>query len=107
MANGNDELGPPGTPAYLRIFLAVLKTSGPTVVIALILVWFMLTNVAGGLNTLENKMDTAAVTMGAFAAEQRAFNARRELQLDVQLRIMRTICSNGAKTDAALKACME
>ena len=106
MANGDDVV-PPGTPAYLRLFLAVLKTSGPTVVIALILIWYMVTNVSGGLAMLDTKMNSASVTMNAFAAEQRAFNARRENQLDVQLRIMRTICSNGAKTDAALKACME
>jgi hypothetical protein len=106
MANG-DELGPLGTPGYIRLFLAVLKTSGPTVVIALILIWFMVTNVSGGLALLQSQMTSASSNMGAFAAEQRAFNARRENQLDVQLRIMRTICANGAKTESALKACME
>jgi hypothetical protein len=107
MPDPDNGYGPPGTPAYLRVLIAVLRTSGPTVVIALVLLWFVMTNVSSGLNVLQTKMTTASVEMGAFAAEQRAFNARRESQLDVQLRIMRTICSNGAKSEAALKACME
>jgi hypothetical protein len=52
-------------------------------------------------------MSAAQINMGAFAAEQRSFNERRQSQLDVQLRIMRVMCTNGAKTEAALKACME
>jgi hypothetical protein len=106
MANGDDLL-PPGTPNTLRAFLAVLKTNGPTVVIALVLVWFLLTNVSGGLASIQSQMSAAQINMGAFAAEQRSFNERRQSQLDVQLRIMRVMCTNGAKTEAALKACME
>lgn len=106
MPNGNDS-SPPGTPTWIRLFVEILKTSGPSVVIALILVWFMMNTVSSSLVDLHNRMAAADVKMGAFAAEQRAFNARREFQLDVQLRIMRQVCANGAKTEAALKACME
>jgi len=106
MANG-DDLSPPGTPAWIKLIVAILKTSGPSVLIALILIWFMMANVSESLSVLHSTMTAADTKMAAFAAEQRAFNARRELQLDVQLRIMRQVCANGAKNEAALKTCME
>jgi len=106
MANG-DDLIPPGTPASVRLFLAILRTSGPSVVIALFLIWFITTNVTTSLGAIKTQMDSSHTNMTAFAAEQREFNSRRESQLSVQLRIMRVMCANGAKTDTALKACME
>jgi hypothetical protein len=72
-----------------------------------VLVWFLLTNVSGGLASIQTKMNSAEVSMGAFAAEQREFNDRRQTQLDIQLRIMRVMCVNGAKSESSVKACME
>ena len=67
MANG-DVFSEVTMPSWLKLALAILKSQGIATVIALWLVWFVLTSVSGGITQVKDEMSVANKAMTAFVA---------------------------------------
>ena len=106
MANG-DVFSEVTMPSWLKLALAILKSQGIATVIALWLVWFVLTSVSGGITQVKDEMSVANKAMTAFVARQDAYDRERGELLKVQLRISRQTCANSAKTEFDRKGCWE
>jgi len=101
-------------PWYARLFQSVLDTAGPTALVAIATTAFLMLVVWRGLHDLDMGQDQiradierAHASMAAFAATQAQFNEQRQALLEKQLRILRQLCVNSAKSDIALRACVE
>lgn len=107
MANGDDFSVIAAMPNWLKLLLAVLKSQGIATVLALWLVWFVLSSLSGGIKDIQTEQLEANKKMSSFAAMQADFDQRREHQLEVQLRLQRQTCANVAKNEYERKGCWE
>lgn len=101
-------------PWYAQIMRTILQTSGPVALIALALVWFLMWAVTAQIAAVRQSVEVnhteiqaAKVTMHAFAQRQIDAEQRRELQLELQLRLLRQVCINSARTESATRACLD
>jgi len=76
--------------------------------------WFVMWIVWGSLQTIKdtqllirNDIAQAGARMTAFAAQQDQFNEGRSILLEKQLAILRQLCVNSSRTEAAIKACVQ
>jgi hypothetical protein len=95
------------SPWYYRLADLLVRTGGPGAVIAVLLCWYLVSSMNIQLRAITEMMTQANVKMTAFAASQQRFDDQRERLLDKQLVILRQMCVNSAKTETALKACLE
>lgn len=109
-ADGGDVSG----PWYAVLANTILRTSGPMALLTVAFSWFVMWIVWGSLQTIkENQIliradiANAGARMGAFAAQQEQFNEGRTVLLEKQLVILRQLCVNSAKNEAAIKACVQ
>jgi len=102
----SDDL-PGSAPVYARLIQTVLKTSGPTALIALALSAFLMWMVSGSLKAIAGDIAAAQVKMTAFAEKQEKVDQNRALQSERELRVLRALCVNSAKTEAAREGCYE
>ena len=105
---------PSDAPWYVKLTAGILSTSGPITLIALafsaFLVYIVLVQfrtVIDNQKVIQGAMNEAQVAMRAFATTQRDYDAERQRMLELQLRILRQVCINGAKDSIAMKTCVE
>jgi hypothetical protein len=104
----------PTAPWYVKLATGILSTSGPITLIALTFSGFLMYTVLVQFQTvlanqkgIQESLHNAQVAMQAFATTQRDYDAERQRMLELQLRILRQVCINGARDSAAMKACAE
>ena len=104
----------PEAPWYVTLPTGILSTSGPITLIALsfsgFLMYIVLVQfqaVLANQKTIQDSMHNAQVAMWAFATTQRDYDAERQRMLELQLRLLRQVCINGARDSSAMKACVE
>ena len=107
MVNGDDFSLIAALPYWLKLILAILKSQGIATVIALWLVWFVLSSVAGGIKDIQATQLEANKKMGSFVATQGEFDRQRQELLQIQLRINRQTCASVAKNEFDRKGCWE
>jgi hypothetical protein len=101
-------------PWYVNLLETILKTSGPIAVVALVLVWYLMTSISTGLRNVTLAVETnhieiqaAKVTMHEFVAKQNEIDTVKVRQNDLILKIMRQVCINGATTEVARAGCLQ
>lgn len=101
-------------PWYAVIASTILRTSGPMALLTVAFSWFVMWVVWGSLQTIKDtqlliRADIAAasIRMTAFSAQQEHFNEARTELLEKQLAILRQLCVNSARSETALKACVQ
>ena len=94
-------------PWYYRLADLLVRTGGPGAIIAVLLCWYLVTSMNLQMRAIADMMSAANVKMAAFAASQQRYDDQRERLLDKQLAILRQMCVNSAKSETALKACLE
>jgi hypothetical protein len=101
-------------PWYVKTITSVLYNSGPITLIALAFSGFLMYIVLVQFKTvidnqklIQDEMVAAKVEMRGFVLSQRDYDASRQRMLELQLRILRQVCINGARDSAAMKACAE
>jgi F0F1-type ATP synthase membrane subunit b/b' len=101
-------------PWYAKLAESILRTSGPMALLTVAFSWFVMWIVWGSLQTIKdtqllirNDIAQAGARMTAFAAQQDQFNEGRSILLEKQLAILRQLCVNSSRTEAAIKACVQ
>jgi hypothetical protein len=101
-------------PWYVATVKAVLQTSGPIAVVALLLVWYLMTSLTVSMGRISDQIKAnhdeivaAKVDMKAFAAGQMANEAIKAKRDDSVVKIMRQMCINAAQTTQARQGCYE
>jgi hypothetical protein len=116
MANGSDStvITSSSSSSLVRIILEILKTNGPSVLIAIgltgVMIWllvFALRGIDTAIEANHQELIGAKVEMTRFAAKQNEYDRVRQELLEKQLRLLRQLCVNSSKSDVALKACVE
>jgi hypothetical protein len=97
----------------MGLLRTVLTTSGPVALIATILILFLSAAVWGRLTTIEanqarilEAMASANTRMAAFSERHIQIDLERSSLMNQQLRILRQVCVNSAKTDYQTRACL-
>jgi hypothetical protein len=104
----------PEAPWYVKLTTGILSTSGPITLIALAFTGFLMylvlvqfKAVLDNQKIIQDEMAAAKVSMAGFVTAQRDYDVARQRMLELQLRILRQVCINGARDSAAMKACAE
>lgn len=99
---------------WLSALREILKTSGPIALIALLLIWFLMTSVNQSLSSVHDEitetkkqMQKAEVNMEAFVARQQTMDQIKIDQNNLMLRILRQMCVNTAEGPVARNGCYE
>jgi hypothetical protein len=71
------------------------------------IVWGSLQTIKDTQLLIRNDIAQAGARMTAFAAQQDQFNEGRSILLEKQLAILRQLCVNSSRTEAAIKACVQ
>lgn len=92
----------------------ILQTSGPVALIALLLVWYLMTSVnnqtrdvAAAVRTNYNELMEARTEMKAFVNKQSEIDTVKIRQNDLILKILRQMCVNSADSVAQRSGCYE
>jgi hypothetical protein len=100
-----------GWPAMLK---TILQTSGPVAVIALLLVWYLMTSVnnqtrdvAVQVKANHEEILAAKNEMHAFATRQIEIDAVKIRQNDLILKILRQMCVNSSDSPQQRSGCYE
>lgn len=101
-------------PWYAVLANTILRTSGPMALLTVAFSWFVMWVVWGSLQVIKDNqllirsdIASASVRMTAYSARQDQFNESRTELLEKQLAILRQLCVNSSRTEAALKACVQ
>lgn len=101
------------TGGWAGVVRTILTTSGPVALLAIMLSAFLGYAVWGQLERLENNdakilssMGEAKVSMGAFVAQHMQIESDRSLLLQSQVKLLRQLCVNAAKTEAQARGCL-
>lgn len=98
---------------WIGVLAAVLKTSGPAAVIAILLVLYLtgdqskkLDAIVGTQNTIMGKLSSAQIEMTKFAATHMEEDRTKNALLASQIALLRQLCVNTAKTPEQTRGCL-
>jgi hypothetical protein len=101
------------TGGWIGLIRIILTTSGPVALLAILLSAFLGYAVWGRLDRIENnqgkilgEMGGAKVSMSAFVAQHMQIENERSLLLQSQVKLLRQLCVNAAKTETQARGCL-
>lgn len=104
-------VGPTGWGGIVR---TILTTSGPVALLAIGLtvflghfVWNRLGTIEANQHAIMESMTKANVAMAAFVAQHNEVERERQLLMQTQIKLLRQLCVNSAKSEFQTRACME